>query len=245
MKKYLNIALAYAIAAMAGGVFYREFTKYSGFTGVTALGKVHAHLFLLGMLVFLVVALYGAHNDLTQIKTFRVFLWVYNIGVPLTAVMLAVRGVVQVRGLALSAAANASISGIAGIGHILTGAGILLLGRPLLGLFTDDAAVLDIGMQIIRLIVPLWFTYLCIEILSGAMRGAGDSLMPTLMTLTGVCLMRVFWVTVVVPRMHQLPVLMMSYPITWVITSCMFIVYYLRGRWLDRCIARQGSVQKP
>ena len=127
MKKYLNIALAYAIAAMVGGVFYREFTKYSGFTGVTALGKVHTHLFLLGMLVFLVVALYGAHNDLTQIKTFRVFLWVYNIGVPLTAVMLAVRGVVQVRGLALSAAANAPISGIAGIGHILTGIGIILL----------------------------------------------------------------------------------------------------------------------
>ena len=75
MKKYLNIALAYAIAAMAGGVFYREFTKYSGFTGVTALGKVHAHLFLLGMLVFLVVALYGAHNDLGELKTFRAFLW--------------------------------------------------------------------------------------------------------------------------------------------------------------------------
>lgn len=127
MKKYLNIALSYAIAAMAGGVFYREFTKYSSFTGVTALGKVHTHLFLLGMLVFLVVALYGAHNDLTQIKTFRVFLWTYNIGVPLTAVMLAVRGVTQVRGMALSAAADASISGIAGIGHILTGVGIILL----------------------------------------------------------------------------------------------------------------------
>ena len=127
MKKYLNIALAYAIAAMVGGVFYREFTKYSGFTGVTALGKVHAHLFLLGMLVFLVVPLYGAHNDLGKLKTFRAFLWVYNIGVPLTAIMLVVRGVAQVRGLALSAAANASISGIAGIGHILTGIGIILL----------------------------------------------------------------------------------------------------------------------
>ena len=127
MKKYLNLSLAYAIAAMAGGVFYREFTKYSGFTGVTALGKVHAHLFLLGMLVFLVVALYGAHNDLTKIKTFRAFLWTYNIGVPLTAVMLVIRGVAQVQGLALSAAANASISGIAGIGHILTGVGIILL----------------------------------------------------------------------------------------------------------------------
>ena len=127
MKKYLNLSLAYAIAAMAGGVFYREFTKYRGFAGVTALGKVHAHLFLLGMLVFLVVALYGAHNDLTKIKTFRAFLWTYNIGVPLTAVMLVIRGVAQVKGLALSAAANASISGIAGIGHILTGAGIILL----------------------------------------------------------------------------------------------------------------------
>ena len=127
MKKYLNLSLAYAIAAMAGGVFYREFTKYSGFAGVTALGKVHAHLFLLGMLVFLVVALYGAHNDLTKIKTFRAFLWTYNIGVPLTAVMLVIRGVAQVKGRALSAAANASISGIAGIGHILTGAGIILL----------------------------------------------------------------------------------------------------------------------
>ena len=127
MKKYLNYSLGYAIAAMAGGVFYREFTKLYGFSGATALGKVHAHLFLLGMLVFLVVALYGAHNDIGKLKTFRAFLWTYNIGVPLTAIMLVVRGVAQVRGLALSAAANTSISGIAGIGHIFTGAGIILL----------------------------------------------------------------------------------------------------------------------
>ena len=127
MKKYLNIALGYAIAAMAGGVFYREFTKFNDFTGVTALGKVHTHLFLLGMLLFLVVALFAARHDLKQYKTFRVFLWTYNIGVPLTALMLLVRGVTQVLGLTLSAGASASISGVAGIGHILTGVGIILL----------------------------------------------------------------------------------------------------------------------
>ena len=127
MKKYLNISLVYAIAAMAGGVFYREFTKFQGYTGVTALGKVHAHLFLLGMLVFLVAALYAARYDLETVKTFRVFLWTYNLGVPLTAVMLLVRGVTQVMEMNLSAAADASISGIAGIGHILTGTGIILL----------------------------------------------------------------------------------------------------------------------
>ena len=127
MKKYLNLSLLYAIAAMVGGVFYREFTKFQGFTGVTALGKVHTHLFLLGMLVFLIVALFAAHNDLTNIKTFRVFLWVYNIGVPLTSLMLLVRGVTQVLGLSLTYVASAAISGIAGIGHILTGVGIVLL----------------------------------------------------------------------------------------------------------------------
>ncbi|HIZ55458.1 MAG TPA: DUF2871 domain-containing protein [Firmicutes bacterium] len=127
MKKYLNISLIYAIAAMVGGVFYREFTKYNDFTGVTALGKVHAHLFLLGMLMFLIVALFAAHNHLTKFKTFRAFLWTYNIGVPVTAIMLLVRGVVQVAGLSLSPGVSAAISGIAGIGHILVGTGIILL----------------------------------------------------------------------------------------------------------------------
>lgn len=127
MKRYINMALAYAVAAMAGGVFYREFTKYNGFTGVTALGKVHAHLFLLGMLVFLVVALFADRLDLSGCGSFRAFFWTYNLGVPLTAIMLLVRGVTQVRGMALTKAASAVISGIAGIGHILTGVGLILL----------------------------------------------------------------------------------------------------------------------
>ena len=127
MKKYLNISLVYAVLAMVGGVFYREFTKFRDFTGVTALGKVHTHLFLLGMLMFMVIALFGARTNLQKQKVFRVFLVIYNIGVPLTAVMLLVRGITQVPGLTLSSAASAAISGIAGIGHILTGAGLILL----------------------------------------------------------------------------------------------------------------------
>lgn len=127
MKKYLNVALIYALAAMAGGVFYREFTKYRGFTGVTALGKVHTHLFLLGMIVFLLVALFAARYDLEKIMLFRVFLWVYNIGVALMSAMLLVRGVPQVLGSTLSQAADAAISGLAGIGHMMTGIGLVLL----------------------------------------------------------------------------------------------------------------------
>lgn len=55
------------------------------------------------------------------------FLLIYNIGVPLTAFMMVVRGILQVLGTELSKGAGAAISGIAGIGHILTGIGIILL----------------------------------------------------------------------------------------------------------------------
>lgn len=127
MKKYLNISLVYAIGALISGVFYREFTKWNGFQEVTVLGKVHTHLFLLGMVMFMLVALFAQHSNLQEMKTFRVFLWLYNIGVPLTVIMMVVRGITQVLGLPLSTGADASISGIAGIGHILTGVGIILL----------------------------------------------------------------------------------------------------------------------
>ena len=43
MKKYANSALIYAIAAMVFGVFYREFTKFMGFTGESALSVMHTH----------------------------------------------------------------------------------------------------------------------------------------------------------------------------------------------------------
>ncbi len=127
MKKYINISIIYAVAAMAGGVFYREFTKLNGFTGTTALGKLHTHLFVLGMFTFMIVALFAKQRDISELKTFRAFIWTYNIGVALTAVMLLVRGIAQVLALPLSGGVSAAISGVAGIGHILTGIGIIML----------------------------------------------------------------------------------------------------------------------
>lgn len=51
-KRYINTALLYAVLAMIGGVFYREFTKFNGFTGETTLGVVHTHYFMMGMVFF-------------------------------------------------------------------------------------------------------------------------------------------------------------------------------------------------
>lgn len=126
-KKYFNLALIYATAAMIGGVFYREFTKWNGFTGATALGKVHTHLFILGMFVFLLVALFSQSMDLEKQKTFRTFMKIYNIGLPILSIMMVVRGVIQVLEFDISSRADSAISGVAGAGHVLVGIGIVLL----------------------------------------------------------------------------------------------------------------------
>ena len=126
MKRYINSALLYAVLAMVGGVFYREFTKFNGFTAKTTLSVVHTHYFLLGMVFFLLLLLLEKSHSFTSAKTGRV-LAVYHIGLNLTAVMLVVRGVTQVMMPTLSSSMNAAISGIAGIGHILLGVSLILL----------------------------------------------------------------------------------------------------------------------
>lgn len=129
MKKskllFINTSFTYALLAMVGGVFYREFTKFSAFTGNTVLGVVHTHLFLLGMVFFLIAALFQMNVDLMSHKNFKKFYIIYNLGVAIMVVMLMVRGITQVQGLELSRGLDAAISGIAGIGHILVGIGII------------------------------------------------------------------------------------------------------------------------
>ena len=126
MKRYMNTALLYAVLAMVGGVFYREFTKLNGFTGKTSLGLVHTHYFMLGMVFFLLLLLLEKSFSFTGARTGRI-LAAYHIGLNLTSMMLVVRGVTQVWGTALSTSVSAALSGIAGIGHILLGVSLVLL----------------------------------------------------------------------------------------------------------------------
>ena len=126
MKRYMNTALIYAIFAMIGGVFYREFTKWNGFTAKTTLSAVHTHYFIMGMMVFLLLVLLEKSFSFTSARTGR-GLTVYHTGLNVTVVMMMVRGVAQVLETPLSSGMDAAISGIAGIGHILLGVSLVLL----------------------------------------------------------------------------------------------------------------------
>jgi hypothetical protein len=123
---YANLALIYAVAAMVSGVFFREFTKFTQFTGQTRLSVMHTHYFMLGMFFFLILALAQKVLNFSDQKTGGVIL-AYQIGLNITAAAFLVRGLGQVQGTEWSKAMDASISGIAGIGHILTGISMILV----------------------------------------------------------------------------------------------------------------------
>lgn len=128
MKKMINTSMVYFIFASLAGVFYREFTKFNGYTGETMLAYMHTHLFVLGMFLFLIVALFCKNEEtLPESKGFHRFYLLYNIALPFVVCMMLVRGIVQVKGIVLTRAADAAISGIAGIAHILITAALILL----------------------------------------------------------------------------------------------------------------------
>ena len=55
-----------------------------------------------------------------------------------------------------------------------------------------------------------------------------------LLTVMGTCVFRVIWLLTVVPAHHTLPMVMMSYPVTWTLTGILFVIYYRWGGWLRR-----------
>lgn len=98
-------------------------------------------------------------------------------------------------------------------------------GLYIFEIFTTDAAVLDIGLEILHFLVPTFFTYVVVEIYSGALRGIGDSWIPMFLTMIGVCALRVVWLLTVVPFHRTIRMIVFSYPLTWVVTSIFFLVY--------------------
>ena len=125
MKKFTKWSFVFAVLAMVSGVFYREFTKFNDFTGTTALGYTHVHLFTLGAMFLLIAGLISEKWTLKPYKSFRWFQRLFLIGLPFMTVMFYVRGILQVLGTELTRMQDAAISGIAGLSHIMLAAGIV------------------------------------------------------------------------------------------------------------------------
>lgn len=103
---------------------------------------------------------------------------------------------------------------------------LIVFRVPLFKIFTTDMAVVELGAHMLRLMTPYYAIFVFIEILSGALRGMGDAVIPMLMTMFGVCFLRIAWIIFVLPLYPTIETIVLNYPISWVLTSAMMIGYY-------------------
>jgi len=117
---------------------------------------------------------------------------------------------------------------------------VLYFREFILGIYTTDSEVIQVGAYVMALIVPFNAVFMPVEVFAGAMRGTGYSVVPTLITCICVCLFRVMWIMLVVSRYHTVQMLAMAYPASWFLASGVFFIAYLRGNWLRKRIAAIG-----
>jgi len=105
---------------------------------------------------------------------------------------------------------------------------LFIWNEPLGKLFINaaDYDVIPLMGSIMRFLSPLYGIYVFGEVLSAAIRGSGETFKPMLLTLTGTCASRILWMRYIVPLKPSLFTIILSYPVSWALTACLFTVFY-------------------
>lgn len=109
---------------------------------------------------------------------------------------------------------------------------LLFFARYCFRIFTDNPQVIQYAIQVVSYFVPFYFIWTFIEVIANALRGAGDALVPMIISVGGICGLRIAWVLLVVPHWHNLLSISICYPISWLVTAIILIIHYKRGKWL-------------
>lgn len=123
-----------------------------------------------------------------------------------------------------------------------------IFGRELLGIYiTDSPEAINYGMERLKFMLIPYFLCGIMDTTTGAMRGIGSSVIPMIITVVGVCVMRIVWIYTVfaMPQYHSFSGLFISYPISWLLTfTALFISFITVMRHKEKKIkALKGAAQ--
>lgn len=124
--------------------------------------------------------------------------------------------------------------GIYTIGTLIISSLLYFYGNVVCGWFTSDQEVIDICVRMLRQLCVFWPVFVFIEIYASATRACGDSIYPMLITMFGIGVLRIVYI-LFVPSSTVYQALWI-FPVSWVITSTIFVIYYFQGSWLKRSI---------
>ncbi len=123
---------------------------------------------------------------------------------------------------------------------LVLGIGAYLAGNPLLSIYSTDPEVIAYGRERMLMVCAPYAICGIMNVMVGAMRGLGSSLTPMIVSIFGVCVLRVVWIYTIFPLDRTFFMLFLSYPVTWLVTGLIEVVcfYFIR----KRAIARAGGM---
>lgn len=118
------------------------------------------------------------------------------------------------------------------IAIIATGWTAVLFARPLIGLFSGEEDVIIYGVRTITVLGGGYFLFTFNDILAGVIRGAGNATVPMIISIFNMCIVRILWLTFLLPIWQNFNLVLVCYPLTWGLSSLCYLIYYKKGHWL-------------
>lgn len=124
------------------------------------------------------------------------------------------------------------------------GLGLLTVtfGRTLLSIYSPSDAVIDAGMERLKIIAMTYALCGAMDVMVGSLRGMGCSVTPMLVSLVGVCGIRIIWLATIfqIPKFHTMNMLFLTYSLTWILTLTAHVITFLivRKRLREQAVAR-------
>lgn len=109
---------------------------------------------------------------------------------------------------------------------LVLGCGAYFFGAEILQIYTEEADVIQCGVEILSITTVPYFLCGIMDLFPGALRGMGYSAVPMVLSIIGTVGMRVLWIFVFFPQHRSLYFLFISYPASWIATIVMQVVCY-------------------
>ena len=125
---------------------------------------------------------------------------------------------------------------IVAITGLVLGNSAYFFGKYLLSAYNNEAEVISYGLIRLSIISTMYFLCGLMDVMVGAMRGIGYSILPMIVSLVGACGLRIVWIYTVFVKFRTLDILFISYPVTWTITFLSHLVcyYIVTRRYKDK-----------
>lgn len=111
---------------------------------------------------------------------------------------------------------------------------LLILGPNVLAIFSSDPTVINYGLYMMHVLAPGYIFLAISHAFNGIIRGAGITTVPMIVMVTCWCGLRMAWILTSVPLFHDIGVVFMGWPLTWIASALWLYLYYRKGNWMTR-----------